>query len=104
MATFNSMESGWLEPDDPPELPDGWWDEDTVKDVQAAIQALDAYAQGDPGLWSDIRIWDEMERFEAHLTLLKYAANLLPADDPAVAAARALLEPTPPPLEPPAPA
>lgn len=30
----------WGEPEDPPELPDGWWDEDTVGRVQDAVKAL----------------------------------------------------------------
>ena len=30
----------WGEPEDPPELPDGWWDEDTVCRVQDAVKAL----------------------------------------------------------------
>lgn len=32
----------WGEPDDPPELPEGCWDEDTVLTVQEAVRALRA--------------------------------------------------------------
>jgi hypothetical protein len=30
----------WGEPDDPPELPEGWWDEDQVAEAEARISAL----------------------------------------------------------------
>lgn len=40
--SFSSAEAAWLEPDDPPELPEGWWDEDSVKEAEDKIKHLES--------------------------------------------------------------
>jgi hypothetical protein len=80
----NPIEGSHYEPDDPPELPEGWWDEDTVQQVQEAIKALDCEpildAQGGVAL-----------RFACRIVLLKRAAGMLEYNDPQVISAENLL-------------
>ncbi len=47
----------WGEPDDPPELPDGWWDEDQVAEAKARIAALEATLKGIAE--ANFKEWDE---------------------------------------------
>lgn len=59
----NSYEA-WFEQDDPPKLPDGWWDEDQVAQADARIAALETelrnIADAKPHGWEDpddFRAW-----------------------------------------------
>ena len=73
-----SLEAWGDEPwDDGPELPEGWWDEDTVNDVQTAIKDLCAETVYENGKKEDgISV-----RFLARLTLLRYAALMMKSED-----------------------
>lgn len=70
-----------------PELPEGWWDEDTVSDVQAAVAALFS----EP-IYEGARKENGISvRFLALMHVLKLRAQLASADDPLVAEALAIV-------------
>lgn len=76
----------WGEPDEGPELPEGWWDEDQVEAVQEAVKALcneTLYegAKKDNGI---------AVRFLARMQILKLRAGLVKPDEPIVAEALAM--------------
>lgn len=77
----------WGEPDDGPELPDGWWNEDDVLGVQEAVTSLlkePVYEGGEKERGVSVR-------FLARLSVLKLRAGLATADDPLIAEALAIL-------------
>ncbi len=70
----------WGEPNDPPELPEGCWDEDTVDEVKNAIRALCAETVYEGGKKENgISV-----RFIARMTLLRSAARMVNYNDPLV--------------------
>jgi len=78
----------WGEPEEGPELPDGWWNEDDVQQVKDCISDLNKetlYEKGrkDNGI---------SVRFLARITLLQGAAGLLEYDDPMLLEARSMFE------------
>lgn len=77
------------EPWDGPELPEGWWNDDTVKDVQDAINALCAETVYEDGKKDN----GVSERFLARLTILRATAMLVNYDDPLVRDAERVLTP-----------
>jgi len=83
----NMSWEAWGEPDDGPELPDGWWDEDQVADVEAAVKAL-----CDETLYEDGKKDNGVSvRFLARMSVLKLRAGLAKADEPLIAEALALV-------------
>lgn len=77
----------WGEPDDGPELPDGWWDDDQVGGVVEAIKALSEetlYEGGDARAGVSVR-------FLARITHLRLRAGLMKDDDPLVMEALTML-------------
>jgi len=77
----------WGEPDDGPELPDNWWDEDQTAGVQEAVRALCEEALYENGKkYQGISV-----RFLARLSVLKLRTGLARKDDPFIAEALALL-------------
>lgn len=73
----------WGEPDEGPELPDGWWDDDQVSDVQEAVKALckeTLYEDGKKDNGVSVR-------FLARMNVLKLRAGLVTSDDPLIAEA-----------------
>jgi hypothetical protein len=78
--SFSSAESSWLEPDDPPELPDGWWDEDQVKDVVESVKNLLAER-----VYEDGRIEKGISvKMIARINVLAYHVGIMNTDDPIV--------------------
>lgn len=85
--SFSSPESSWLEPDDPPELPDGWWDEDQVKDVVESVKNLLAeQVYEDRNVLKGISV-----KMIARINVLAYHVGIMNADDPIVIEAMKLL-------------
>jgi hypothetical protein len=85
--SFASAESAWLEPDDPPELPDGWWDEDQVKDVVESVKnLLDEQVYEDRNVLKGISV-----KMIARINVLAYHVGIMNADDPIVIEAMKLL-------------
>lgn len=72
---------------DGPELPEGWWDEDSVSGMQEAVTALCAetlYEGGNKDNGVSVR-------FLARMSVLKLRAGLAKADDPLIAEALAIV-------------
>jgi hypothetical protein len=81
----------WGEPEDPPELPDEWWDEDTVATLQECVKAILAepvYENGEKDNGISVR-------FLARLSVLKLRAELAKADEPLIAEALTILGESP---------
>ena len=77
----------WGEPDDGPDLPDGWWDEDQVAGVQEATKALcDEPLYGGGKKENGVSV-----RFLARMSVLKLRAELVEPDDPLIVEALAIL-------------
>lgn len=77
----------WGDPDEGPELPDGWWDEDQVAGVEDAVKALceePLYEDGKKDSGVSVR-------FLARMSVLKLRAGLAKADDPLIAEALAIV-------------
>jgi hypothetical protein len=85
LHTIPGMDS-YYEPDDGPELPDGWWDEDTVDQVQEAVRRLVGETLYEGGQMANgISV-----RFVARLSMLQNAVGLMPDDNPLVIEATAM--------------
>lgn len=80
----------WGEPEDPPELPDGWWDEDTVCRVQDAVKALASESLYEGGKMEN----GVSVRFLQRMTILQDECGLMtkPHEVALVAEARAAME------------
>lgn len=77
----------WGEPDDGPELPEGWWDEDDVAGVQDAVKAL-----CEETLYEDGKKDNGVSvRFLARMSVLRLRAGMAKKDEPLIAEALALL-------------
>ena len=77
----------WGEPDDGPELPDGWWDKDQVAGVEAAVNALceeALYEDGKKDSGVSIRVL-------ARMSVLELRAGRAKAGDPLIAEALAIV-------------
>jgi hypothetical protein len=82
-----SLEAWGDEPDYGPDLPEGWWDEDTVASVCGAVEALLAeplYEGGNKDAGVAVR-------FLARMSVLKYRAGLAEAKEPLIAEALAIV-------------
>lgn len=77
----------WGEPDDGPELPEGWWDEDDVAGVQEAVTALCKEMLYEGGKKDN----GVSVRFLARMSVLRFRAGLAKKDEPLIAEALALL-------------
>ena len=76
----------WGEPDEGPELPEGWWDEEQVGAMQEAVKAL-----CNETLYEDAKKDNGISvRFLARMQILKLRAGLVKADEPIVAEALAM--------------
>jgi len=77
----------WGEPEEGPELPAGWWDEDQVESVRDAVTALCnemLYEGRNKGNGVAVR-------FLARMQVLKLRSGLAQPDDPIVVEALAIL-------------
>ncbi|MFA6213528.1 MAG: hypothetical protein WC714_29090 [Candidatus Obscuribacterales bacterium] len=69
------------------ELPDGWWDENTVAELQEAVNALltePVYEDGEKDKGISVR-------FLARISVLKLRAELATSDEPLIAEALKIL-------------
>jgi hypothetical protein len=77
MGTFESMEAAWLEPDDPPELPEGWWDEDQAKEATDLLKAVLLFHSD--GEWTDEKRGEWFNTIQASAATTKTLCNAIRA-------------------------